>query len=536
MPSISTASFTRAVNNIARWGDTDVFPFPFENHVFFDEPEKVVAALKTINDSAPNSISDASVERHSTLAPVGYTGFRWATQIDPLWNAYLLSAVLELAPLIERSRVDESQGRVFSYRFREEPNEGLFAADGWQRFQGRARELAEASNYVVVTDIADFYARIYHHRLENALHSVDPHKVLSKQVMALLKSLSNGTSYGLPVGGPAARILSELLLNRVDRLLFTESTTRNFIRYADDYRFFVDDLPAAYRAIGYLSEKLHRNEGLALQKNKTRIMTSREYLAMLDPVQAPPGTAAKFLGLRIHYDPYSLTAREDFARLSEQLQEFDILDLLQTELAKTRVHSALTRRLVAAIKYLDTSVRKAALLSLLENLDPLAPVLPQVFLSMRDSLEGLITDEREEIQSKIRALIRARHHSTEVELNLSYMIRILAEDHTTENEQLLLEIYAQPHGYSGGTSPLIQRDIMITMARWNVQYWLSDQKTHADTMHHWVQRAFWVASYALGDEGQHWRQAHKSSLSEYDQAVRAWAGDRWQRSNWRLPL
>jgi hypothetical protein len=35
----------------------------------------------------------------------GYTGFRAATQIDPLWNAYLLDVVIALGPSIEAARI-----------------------------------------------------------------------------------------------------------------------------------------------------------------------------------------------------------------------------------------------------------------------------------------------------------------------------------------------------------------------------------------------------------------------------------------------
>ena len=32
----------------------------------------------------------------SSLTPVTYSGFRWATQIDPIWNAHFLACVLAL--------------------------------------------------------------------------------------------------------------------------------------------------------------------------------------------------------------------------------------------------------------------------------------------------------------------------------------------------------------------------------------------------------------------------------------------------------
>ena len=33
----------------------------------------------------------------TTCVPLGYTEFRWATQIDPTWNIYLVALVLSMA-------------------------------------------------------------------------------------------------------------------------------------------------------------------------------------------------------------------------------------------------------------------------------------------------------------------------------------------------------------------------------------------------------------------------------------------------------
>jgi hypothetical protein len=276
--------------------------------VLYDNATQVVDHLTQLASKFDEHLITSPVNNYSTLAPVGYTGFRWATQIDPSWNAYLLALVLSLAPEIESCRIPENHSRVFSYRYRDDSDESIFSQDAWRLFQDRTRQLAEEHKFVVSVDVADFYSRIYHHRLENSLQPIDPGASRTKQIMEVLGKLSNGTSYGLPVGGPAARLLAELVLNSVDHLLLNESSTKLFCRYADDYRFFVDDLQSAYQAIGFLSEKLLRNEGLSLQKSKTRIMSSSEYLSVLDPVQPPPGSAAKFLGLHVHYDPYSTTA------------------------------------------------------------------------------------------------------------------------------------------------------------------------------------------------------------------------------------
>ncbi|GAB1690804.1 RNA-directed DNA polymerase [Krasilnikovia sp. M28-CT-15] len=536
MALIENSIYRRAVTNVSTWGDTDVFPFPIENHVMHDRPDDVINLLADLAKNFDERIKQP-VHSYSTLAPVGYTGFRWATQVDPLWNTYLLSLVLSMANEIESSRIPESEGRVYSYRFRPDGEDGLFSQDGWRLFQERSRELATTSSYVVTVDIADFYSRVYHHRLENALRRLDPGANKTRQIMAILSKLSNNTSYGLPVGGPAARLLAELVLDPVDHLLLADPDARDFCRYADDYRFFVKDIQSAYQAIGFLSEKLLRNEGMALQKSKTRIMTSSEYLSMLDPVNPEPGSAAKFLGLHIHFDPYSATPEEDYVRLRDQLNEFDILGLLRDELSKGRVHAALARRLIAALELMDPGPRGQAVMSLMENIETLSPVVPQVMRAVRGYIDNNGGDDTIEIvQSRIRELIASRHYLARIDLNLSYMVRALAGKHTLANEQMLIQLYNANHGFGSGTAPNIQRDIMLTMARWDVRYWISDQKNYVNFVHPWVRRAFIIASYILQDEGKHWRESNKPGMTGLDISVRDWAAEKRNTSGWRVPV
>lgn len=537
MPLIEKAALRKAVDNVAHWGDTDIFPHPIENHVFHDMPDRVTDLLADMADDFESELSRSPVYSYSTLAPLGYTGFRWATQIEPVWNAYLLGLAIALAPGIENERLSEDAQKVFSYRFRATGSDSsLFAQDGWSEFQEATRSQAESHNYVVTVDISDFYARIYHHRLENALRAVDRFGTKTKQIMSILTSVSGGTSYGLPVGGQAARILAELVLNRVDHLIAADRMMSSFCRYADDYRFFVDDLQDAYKAVGVLSEKLLRNDGLTLQKSKTRIMKASEYLAILDPPDPPAGTAGAFLNLHIHYDPYSDTAVQDYEQLKSKLGEFDILSLLRHELSKSRINAALTRRLVRALRYMDAALRQQAVLSLLESVELLAPVIPQVMIAIRDSMVDLEPDFVDKVHSAVRKLINDRHYIAQVDLNLAFMIRVLADHHSTENELLLIRLYESPHGFGSGFAPYIQRDIMLILARWGVTYWLSDQKNYISTAHTWVKRAFIVASYALGDEGKHWRGANMRMLGPFEHLIQEWAASKQQNSEWQVPV
>ncbi len=216
------------------------------------------------------------------LASVGYNGFRSVTQIDPLWNAYLLGLTLFIGDDIERARVPVSEGMVFSYRFRLDPEENTVfdGSVGWHEFQAKARELATPYQFVLATDISDFYPRVYHHPLKNALDSATARKEEVLRIDMILNRLSQGASFGLPVGGPAARLLSESMLNVVDQLLIGERIT--FCRFADDYRIYAESREHAHRHLLTLSKALH-DFGLSLQKNKTRVMSREEFIKSEEP-------------------------------------------------------------------------------------------------------------------------------------------------------------------------------------------------------------------------------------------------------------
>src|SRR5215831_7363034 len=97
-----------AVDNIIRFGDTDIFPFPIENCIFFDKKSAIVDLLLDIHDNFRERLSGFPPAHEGALAPASYTGFRWETQLDPLWNAYFLGLVLSIAPSIERASIPTS--------------------------------------------------------------------------------------------------------------------------------------------------------------------------------------------------------------------------------------------------------------------------------------------------------------------------------------------------------------------------------------------------------------------------------------------
>lgn len=526
-------SFNLAIKNVASYGDTDVFPFPIENRIFSDKPDAVHAQLQAIHDNFDEYLNRYAPVNQSALSPAGYTGFRWATQIDPLWNAYLLSLVIQLGKDIEGSRIPVERDVVFSYRFA--PNEqsgALFdTSHGWRSFQAKSIEQAKKYPWVLVCDIADFYSRIYHHRLENALLQLSSGGGIHKRIMTLLQKFSNNASYGLPVGGPAARLLSELVLNRTDRLLASDGL--KFCRFADDYHIFAESEEDAYRHLVYISEKLLVNEGLSLQKMKTRIMSSREFLASseLDDEDSDQGDSLSLLRLSLQFDPYSATAVEDYETLQKEIEKIDISGLLTKELRKSRVHGPTTRKIIQAIKFLPVRQKRDAILSMIRSLETLAPVFGAVMLAIKEAHAELDDQTRVDIGVILGEFLRSNSHLAKIDMNIAFALRVVALKRSDELESTLAQLYRST------TSEVVKRDILLVMAKWRASYWVSDRKSYFHSMGAWERRAFIIASYLLGDEGKHWRDHIRDALTPFELTVRDWASQRVAgRSFEELPI
>jgi reverse transcriptase-like protein len=536
--AISRANALFAVRNVARYGDTDVYPFPLENHWFHDEENGVTELLMKLDGDFDGWLRSYPVSYATGLSSVGYNGFRAATQIDPIWNAYLLALLLEIASDIEQVRIPSERQIIFSYRFKpSHEHNSLFDKEvGWYQFQKTALERSGSTEFVVSTDISDFYSRVYHHRLENALKKATRNGDVVSRIMEISKRLSIGeTSYGLPVGGQASRILAELLLNRTDHLLLASRIS--FCRFVDDYYLFAPTVGEAQAALVRLSEILLTNEGLTLSRAKTRVYSKAEFSKSSpiseidDPSMSDDAMAQEFMSFRLAFDPYSPTAEEDYILLRDQLAQFDITGMLAKELRKSRIDEGLTRHLIKAVRFLQPQLRDAAVISVIRNLNLLYPIFPSVAILLHRILPDLSEGTRNEVFGAIRALISDRSHILLVPANLSFAIRILAYDRTEETDALLIEVYQRPN-----TNMMVKRDVLLAMTRRSVDYWLSSQLKQFSVVTPWERRALIVASYILSDEGQHWRRRVRDDLQDTDLLFMQWVGGKNNGQTWELPL
>jgi hypothetical protein len=500
--------YRRAIRNVVKLGDTDIFPFPIENHILFDKPDEAVELLKSLDVNVRQSLATRPPFNVGALAPVGYTGFRWASQLDPIWNVAFLAWVLSLAEKIEAARVPVADNRVFSYRYAwSEEHDTCFKRDiGWRQFMETAIAKAGTRAHVVSCDISEFYLRINHHRVENALLQLPDSAYEASRIKAFLSNFSGTYSFGLPIGGPAARLISEIVLNQIDRLLIANQV--DFIRFADDYFIFADSTTEGFNGLVILTKLLIQNQGLQLQKSKTRIMTSAEFLSTnplvhddreADVVE-PLGEARQaVMSINVHFDPYSPTAAEDYAALQTELDRYPIIELIRAELKKSQVNVSLSKRLIGLSRYLNGAILNDTIKTLIENEELLYPVYFNVLITTRAVFQDL-DDETKGFVLNVRRLISIKSRVMVVDINLQYAVRLLAAEMSEESKLLFNTIFTSDR------NDLIKRDIIIAFTRWHDWYWLSDLKNRYRNLSAPERRAFVIASFHLGDEGQHWRQ------------------------------
>ena len=524
-----------AIKNIATHGDTDIFPFPFECHIFHDDPVRCSEILRQMHASFDEEMSTNAPDMIETLSQVGYTGFRWAAQIEPFWNAYYLACVIKVADEIEAIRLPENLQTVFSYRFLWQEGSGkLFKDSTWKDYKARCIALSLENPIVVVTDISDFYPRVYHHRIDVALsrlHSIGDMRSRIKKMLSAFSRIN--VSYGLPIGGPASRILAELAIAGVDQHL--KARHISFCRYADDYCIFCADRSAAYKNLVFLSERLF-DEGLVLHKKKTRILTATEYQETsrtFMPVDHTEDSTEerKLLNISLRFDPYSPTADEDYEALKAAVGEVDIIGILGREVAKTAIDPTVSKQAINAIKALPPNLQGGAIRTILDpkNLIVLSPVFVTILRLVRSVYSELNDEHKDFVDNALMQLHEQESPLLSVELNLSYFIQVLGLRRNGHKEELLVNLF------DVSQKPLIRRLIMLILADWECHYWLSALKRQYSGFSVWEKRAFILASYVLGDEGDHWRRHAKKSWTAMDHLVRDWFSTRYP-ANKRMPI
>ena len=169
MLRLKPESLDWALRHAITQGDTDVLPHAFEFQAVEHDWDNIKRLL-----CGKDILSWQCRPTRQCLSPKQRLGFRIATQLDPLDFLIFGALVREIGQELEASRLPVNDQNVFSHRFNPKDEGSLFDSNmGYHSFQARSRALAASDQFshVVLADIADFFPRLYHHRVEGALSS-----------------------------------------------------------------------------------------------------------------------------------------------------------------------------------------------------------------------------------------------------------------------------------------------------------------------------------------------------------------------------
>lgn len=152
----------------------------------------------------------------------------------------------------------------------------------WKRFQQEIWNFGKQCDFLVVTDLANYYDNIGLRELRHVISSrVSVPEVILDLLFNIIEQLSWVPDYlpsslkGLPtINLEASRILAHSLLFEIDEIL-NERTGECFVRWMDDINFGVDSFDKACETLGMINDVL-KSRGLSLNLGKTYIYTSED--------------------------------------------------------------------------------------------------------------------------------------------------------------------------------------------------------------------------------------------------------------------
>jgi group II intron reverse transcriptase/maturase len=188
----------------------------------------------------------------------------------------LMDRMIQQAIGQELMAIYDSTFSSSSYGFRPDRNahQALLQAKAW---------INEGYSHVVEIDMEKFFDRVNHDYLMNLLSQRIKDKRVLKLIHGYLKAgvmlegLATVNREGTPQGGPLSPVLSNILLDRLDKEL--ESRGHRFVRYADDICVFKKSQRGAERVLNSVSVYIEKE--LKLVVNRTKSMATRPWKSKL---------------------------------------------------------------------------------------------------------------------------------------------------------------------------------------------------------------------------------------------------------------
>jgi RNA-directed DNA polymerase len=140
--------------------------------------------------------------------------------------------------------------------------------------------IAAGHRWVVDLDLEKFFDRVNHDKLMAAIARRVNDKRMLKLIRAFLESgvMENGlvspVEEGTPQGGPLSPLLSNLVLDELDREL--ERRQHRFVRYADDCNIYVASERAGKRVMQSMTSFIRRRLKLKVNEAKSAVARPQE--------------------------------------------------------------------------------------------------------------------------------------------------------------------------------------------------------------------------------------------------------------------
>lgn len=452
------------------------------------------------------------------FAPKSRANIRVMHMLHPQDLLIYTALVLIAKNDIEANRVPLKAQRVFSYRTDSSRPQVLYGAKGsYEAYRKQLDTKAENEKvkFVAIADIADFYPRIYQHRLENVIESVaasqrvrDVARVL---VRKLIGNLMGRNSYGIPVGPYASRLLGEAVLIDVDATL--QSQGINFVRWVDDYNIFCKTEYEAQSVLFSLGEWLFSNHGLTLQSAKTKILAidtfKNEVLSRHEEQLTDRDTVVNmFRDFTIGYEGEGEDEEPEEEEIQEALavlQGTDIKGMLEASLADTAlvdyeaVVYALTK--LPRIPGAPPALKREVLDLVIDNAELLYPVAEQIAKYVL-SFTDLTRAEQKHIATKLLRPLKSKRNPPPPYYAM-WILHIFASASVWNHAKDIVALY------SSSTSEVIKRHAALAIhssGNRSEAVAIKDDYVGASPL---LRLAILFASRKLGvDERKHWKLAN----------------------------
>lgn len=513
MFNLTEAELDNAREAIDHHGYSTMLPPPPEWEVVKNNWPTVRAALEKLDLDTYEPFKLTKV-----FAPKNRANIRVVHLLHPQDLIIYTALVLIAKNDIEQSRIPVRAKKVFSYRVDTRSDKTLYEVKSSHekyRNQLEVKSEAPATKYVAMADIADFFPRVYQHRLENVIESIaksqrvrDVARVLIKK---LVSNLMGRNSYGIPVGPYASRILAEAILIDVDSTLQSKSVS--FVRWVDDYNIFCSSEYEAQSVLFHLGEWLYTNHGLTLQTAKTKILPiarfKQEILLKHDAALTDRDSVVNILrDFRFGYEDAADEEEPTEEEIEVILQLFHGIDLqamLEDSLSDTTlvdyeaVVYVLTK--IPRIPGLDEDLKRKVLELVIDNAELLYPVAEQISKYVL-SFDNLSSRDRKRIAKKLLKPLKSKRNPPPPYYAM-WVLHIFAPSPQWNHSEEIFQLYSET------TSEIIKRLAALVVCTSGARAHalaIKDDYTNASPL---LKMAILYASKKLGpDERKHWKLSH----------------------------